>query len=764
MNLINYRPVYVGTFFLLLTAVLAVVNGTVPFPGNVLHIFAWGFIYGIGLICGWYFRHRKYFVFRFIAYAIFGVACFRGVARWQAGNWELGLVEVLTLIQAAQNFTLSRRRDLYFAYVISLVLVLYAASCSKETGFLFFIVAYVLSGMFTLMADHLDERLASARSGDLEILTARMRLPVKGIGIGMLTVGLAFLLYLIVPRPPSPNVSIFPSSGGPWYAGAPVESKTEQASGGGRQGRKDKGGTRSAKGRDAKGKAEPASGKLTGGSALQYAGFSKDFDITKKTKVKLSENKVLFYSQAEEPFYARAKIFDTYENGIWSTVGGRRITIRSPKGSFIRPRRPGELPTNHNAQFYMIVGELPGFILAHYLSESLFFPTSSLLYDYPESVEQVAGNIVPGTRYSVVSYFEKLEGRSCAGEKSTIELSRYVRLPENSEKIKELANSLTSALTNDFEKATAIEWYLRKNFQYSPDAPEDNGADLIERFLFSGTEGDDDVFATAMVLLLRSAGVPARLATGYHVTRYNPIIAYYEVRLFDAHAWVEAHIDGHGWVTFEPTPAFNLPQNSRNYFAITSFFHYLKDRVGEKMKAHTGTWWSNLLRALRTVLRKIETFLRFCMDTIWKTLKQVWLGLSLQSVMFLLLAAIAMGCMFVFSHFVAPSLQVFYLRRLIDRDARQFSFSCYRAMEKIFSRKGATRPECYTPAEYLAELQARFPSLSLETGIITRVFQRARYSLQSPTHQDLERAYKAYRAILRVAVFGFSATSRTPGL
>ena len=63
-----------------------------------------------------------------------------------------------------------------------------------------------------------------------------------------------------------------------------------------------------------------------------------------------------------------------------------------------------------------------------------------------------------------------------------------------------------------------------------------------------------------MVLMLRSIHIPARLVTGYSATTYNPITGYYEVFTLDAHAWVEAYIEGEGWVSFEPTNAYALPR------------------------------------------------------------------------------------------------------------------------------------------------------------------------------------------------------------
>ena len=74
-------------------------------------------------------------------------------------------------------------------------------------------------------------------------------------------------------------------------------------------------------------------------------------------------------------------------------------------------------------------------------------------------------------------------------------------------------------------------------------------------FLFETKTGHCEYFASAMAIMLRLQGVPARLVTGFSATNKNPLTGYFEVRALDAHAWVEAYFPAHGWVTFEPTPA-----------------------------------------------------------------------------------------------------------------------------------------------------------------------------------------------------------------
>lgn len=73
--------------------------------------------------------------------------------------------------------------------------------------------------------------------------------------------------------------------------------------------------------------------------------------------------------------------------------------------------------------------------------------------------------------------------------------------------------------------------------------------------------------------MLRSLGIPARLVTGYAANDYNPLTGYFEVRRLDAHAWAEAYFPEYGWVTFQPTPSFELPNEIRKSITFFATFN-----------------------------------------------------------------------------------------------------------------------------------------------------------------------------------------------
>jgi len=99
-----------------------------------------------------------------------------------------------------------------------------------------------------------------------------------------------------------------------------------------------------------------------------------------------------------------------------------------------------------------------------------------------------------------------------------------------------------------------IEEYLRKNFTYtlSPQVPPANH-DFVDYFLFDGKEGYCTYFATAMCIMTRAIGIPARYVEGFVLPKEPDKYGFYHVTNQNAHAWVEVYFEGVGWVTFEPT-------------------------------------------------------------------------------------------------------------------------------------------------------------------------------------------------------------------
>lgn len=130
----------------------------------------------------------------------------------------------------------------------------------------------------------------------------------------------------------------------------------------------------------------------------------------------------------------------------------------------------------------------------------------------------------------------------------------YTLLPPFDPRILDLARTVTSGRATDEQRAWAIEDHLRRNYGYTLEMLSHEVPDPLADFLFERRKGHCEYFASAMAVMLRSIHIPARVATGFQSGVYNPVSGWHIVRAGDAHSWVEAFIEGRGWITFDPTP------------------------------------------------------------------------------------------------------------------------------------------------------------------------------------------------------------------
>lgn len=155
-------------------------------------------------------------------------------------------------------------------------------------------------------------------------------------------------------------------------------------------------------------------------------------------------------------------------------------------------------------------------------------------------------------RYDMRSY----ANFTTIGADEADEIRRGLQLPRSfNPKARELAQSWAASLDSDAAIAQkALSYFREQGFLYTLEPPL-LGRDSVDEFLFGTKQGFCEHYASSFAFLLRAAGVPARVVTGYQGGDINPVDEYMIVRQSDAHAWVEAWFKGRGWVRFDPTAA-----------------------------------------------------------------------------------------------------------------------------------------------------------------------------------------------------------------
>jgi transglutaminase-like putative cysteine protease len=193
--------------------------------------------------------------------------------------------------------------------------------------------------------------------------------------------------------------------------------------------------------------------------------------------------------------------------------------------------------------------------------DALFFAglPEQISIDAPRILRTAAGSFrtegfSPPMRYAASSFLESPDHPVHDRDLAPGWRGVYLQLPPIDPRVAQLAQRLTARETSDEGRGLALERYLQTAFAYTTELPTQTTPDPIAHFLFERRKGHCEYFASAMALMLRTLGIPSRLATGFQSGLYNPVSDWYLIRASDAHSWVEAWIPNRGWVTFDPTP------------------------------------------------------------------------------------------------------------------------------------------------------------------------------------------------------------------
>jgi len=287
--------------------------------------------------------------------------------------------------------------------------------------------------------------------------------------------------------------------------------------------------------------------------------------------------------------------------------------------------------------------------------------------------------------------------------------ARNLQLPATLDpRIRELARRWASGASSDLAIARALETRLRTGYGYTLELPPAATADPLANFLFVRRRGHCEYFASAMAVMLRTLGVPARLATGFQSGVYNPLTDEWLMRASDAHAWVEAWLAGRGWTTFDPTPPdpnraapsalaglalyLDAARTFWNHWVVNfdpSRQGALADRFDEAARVAGIRWFDSLWDTGNT----------------WEPRAARWLrrfGLALA-------AAILLGVGL--RMFGPRSIRALRLRLRVSRARRSPATAAdatllYRRMLAILARRGYHKPPWFTPAEFAASIPA----------------------------------------------------------
>lgn len=449
-----------------------------------------------------------------------------------ANDPNLALSNLLVWFLVAFSFLQGRRRQLIFISATGLALFGLIGVINLELGYL---IAFAVFAFATIMAWSYDGLLA--RGGTLAEVDWRRALAGQAVGGAPVLAGaallaylLSLLLYTLVPSPFSGNLMYRPLAS--W------------------------------------------AGRLVQGGFYALPELAVGYGPARLG------DEVLFKVKAERPGLWRISLFDHYDGHVWSrSLTNTEALCKSESATVYVMPEPEGPQRRYNRQEYWAERGTTGVILAaanpvrvelgslfgmgeEQGGEERTGPRMPLYRVYQDAYGALSVVPVrqPWTGYTVYSAMTDWAPGDLRRAKSSVPPTyrqRYVEdvpLP-TAQALTPLVQEITAGATNNYDKTALIQRWLEENCFYTDAAPiTPANQDAVSYFVLTTRRGACDLFASAMAMMLRIAGVPARVATGFITGPLDPQTGFNDLRAKDAHAWVEAYFPGYDWISFNPTP------------------------------------------------------------------------------------------------------------------------------------------------------------------------------------------------------------------
>ncbi|MBN1668871.1 MAG: transglutaminase domain-containing protein [Anaerolineales bacterium] len=301
--------------------------------------------------------------------------------------------------------------------------------------------------------------------------------------------------------------------------------------------------------------------------------LNSDIDLSEQLVMTVRMTAGIFPEEIEtlgQPLYWRSLTYDQYLGSGWLGSGTTQ-----------RDYLPGELVSTTQLPNHRMVEHAVRYIaedrqLVYAAGELVTLdtdfevafrdiPTGTAAFGYPGDH---FGTLFDGREYKVRAWVPLASQAALRQSDGVVPgwiLNRYLALPTGiPARVFALAQQVAQGHDNTFDRVRALEQYLR-TFPYDLEVPEPPaGRDMVDYFLFDLQRGYCDYYASAMIVMARSIGIPARLAVGYAQGTYDRANDRYLVSEAEAHSWVEVYFPDIGWIPFEPTagrPAIQRPQD-----------------------------------------------------------------------------------------------------------------------------------------------------------------------------------------------------------
>jgi len=617
-----------------------------------------------------------------------------------AESFIVAVIHLLIFLQLYKLYNLHTNRDLLDLFVLTFLQLIAACTLTVSFGFLLVLFFYMILGTWGLILLHLKSETDAARPMQSRDLLAAPDLVGGGllassIGLAAASLLLTFAIFFTIPRI------------GRTYL--PLRAQF---------------------------------GTLTTGFASRvelgaYGAIQSDSTIVMR---------IYFPNGPADPARLpdlrwRGMAFDQFDGRSWSLRDPVRSPVRRMRdGTFLLAPYPWGAPLLGYEVFLDPIGT--DVLFGAPRPVGIQGPFSGLQLDGGDAITASA---LPTTRirYQVVSRTERppesaLRQPAAPRDYPPAIRGTFLQLPPLSPRLRALADSLATGAKSPLEVANRIEGYLAANIQYSLELRRETDLDPLDEFLFERRAGNCEYFAASMAVLLRAAGIPARVVNGFQRGEWNEVGLYFAVRQRDAHSWVEAYVPRAGWVSFDPTPRAGFEaQTFGRSGPLGKYFDALRMRWNRYVIDFNLADQATLATALRQQSLSLRGTLGRAWD-LWsfrvqRTLRRLWrqhrVGLGVG------LALIVAGLMLRRRARQGGGRPDWHLPGL----RRGPSVAFYARMLRLLARRGHRWSRAMTPREFAVSLAGR-PPLFGPVAELTALYERVRFGGEELPAADRERA------------------------
>jgi len=297
---------------------------------------------------------------------------------------------------------------------------------------------------------------------------------------------------------------------------------------------------------------------------------------------------------------------------------------------------------------------------------------------------------------------------------------RALQFPETSnQRARDFALQLRSTYPDDLAFVQAVLAHFRNEPFFYTLSPRLLGNNPVDEFLFDSREGFCEHYASAFTFLMRVAGIPARVVTGYMGGEYNPYDGALTVRQYDAHAWSEVWLPGEGWVRVDPTAAVAPDRIERGSDAVLQEEEaFMQDNVFSLVRFRNLRFLNELRYRLEMVDLAWNRFvLNYDNDTQLDLLNRLFGSLDRKAALLL-----------IFGIGVVLTAIVVWLYLRVPADARRSQAAqLYLRLCAILAKQGLARAPGETPRAYLQRVVAHSPQWREDLEAMTDLFEELAY-------------------------------------